>query len=260
MLELIPVTLALGGVCVANYTDLKDRIIPNRLTYPLIGIGIIFYLALGVYRLDFYLALSGAAGAAIAFGIGYILWLTGGWAGGDVKLFTALGALLPTYTAPYVSPAYSSAYPLFPLTILFNAVIVVIPVLLIYVGISRIRRRGAFYEEVKITDLKEGMIPAETIYEKDGKIGRWSSGRLGFLTGLKGKPKWTRALTNPKRAAGVSRYQVGALRRLVREGKLKDRIRIKRGMPFAPALGVGVFIAVLYGDLYWRILTALTGA
>jgi hypothetical protein len=188
-----------------------------------------------------------------------VLWRTGGWAGGDVKLFTALGALLPAYTAPYVSPAYSTSYPLFPLTILFNTIIAFIPVLLVYAIICRVRGGGAFYEEIKITELKEGMIPAETIYEKGGKVGRWSTGRLGFLTGLKGKPDWDRTLTNPWRAAGVSRYQVGVLRRLVREKKLKNNIRVKRGMPFAPALGAGVFIAALHGALYWRIVTAFTG-
>ncbi len=259
MLEHIPVALALGAVCIACYTDLKDRIIPNKLTYPLIGIGIAFYLAFEIYKGNFYRALFGAVGGALAFGIGYALWLTGGWAGGDVKLFTALGALLPAYTAPHVSPSYSTSYPLFPLTILFNSIIAIIPVLLIYAVICRVRGGGAFYEEAKITELREGMIPAETIYERGGKVERHSTGRLSFLIKSARKPNWGRTLADPWRAAGVSRYQVGVLRRLVREGKLKNHIRIKRGMPFAPALGAGVFIAVFYGDLYWCILTAFTG-
>ncbi len=264
MLEYIPIALALGAVCIAIYTDLKDRIIPNRLTYPLIVIGIVFYLAFGVYKGDIVTVISGFVGAAIAFGISYALWLTGGWAGGDVKLFTALGALLPRvlsgYTAPSVAPAYAASYPLFPLTILFNAVIAVMPILLVYAVVSRARGRGAFFDEVKITGLKEGDIPAETIYEKGGKVGIWSCSRFSFLAGGRSKPKWDRALTDPQRAAGVTRYQVGVLRRLVRAGKLKDLIRIKRGMPFAPALGAGVIIAVFYGDIYWRIILAFSGA
>jgi Flp pilus assembly protein protease CpaA len=235
------------------YTDIRWRIIPNKLNYPLIVFGVIFYLLLGVYRWDLITAVSGAIGAAIAFAIGYAMWITGGWAGGDVKLFTALGALLPKFRfSPY--PAwYSSDYPLFPLTILFNSVIAIIPALIFYLVVCRLRGRGALYENVKITELKEGMIPAEIIYEKDGKIGRWTS-RFGR------KPRWDRTYTNPSRAAGLTRYQVGALKRLVRARKLKDEIRIKRGIPFGPALGAGVFIAVLYGDLYWRLISALWGA
>jgi len=95
-------------------------------------------------------------------------------AGGDVKLFTALGALLPRFYPPY-SASYSSSYPLFPVTILLNGLILAVPVLLVYAVICHLRGRGALYENVKITNLEKGMIPAETIYEKDGEIGRFSS-------------------------------------------------------------------------------------
>jgi hypothetical protein len=250
--ELIPAAIALVAACIAIYTDMRRRIIPNKLNYPLIATGVIFYLLLGIYRMDPWTAVSGAVGAAISFAIGYAMWLAGGWAGGDVKLFTALGALLPKFSPPYAPAPYSSSYPLFPLTILLNSIFAIIPALLVYVVICRLRGRGALYEEVKITELKEGMIPAETIYEKDGKIGHWSS-RFGR------KPRWDRTYTNSNRAAGLTRYQVGMLKRLVRARKLKNEIKIKRGIPFAPALGAGVFIAVLYGDLYWRLMLALQG-
>jgi len=253
MFELIPVGLALAAACVANYTDLKKRIIPNKLTLPLIPIGIAFYVCGGAYQRDLMLVISGAFGAAFAFALGYAMWLSGGWAGGDVKLFTAFGALVPIFSPAYSSAPYSSDYPLFPLTILFNSIIVILPILLFYTIICRTRGRGAFYEQVKITQLKEGMIPAEVIYEKNGKVGRWSS-RLGL-----GKPMWDRAYSNPSRAAGLTRYQVGALKKLVRAGKLSDSIRIKKGMPFAPALGAGLLIAVVYGDIYWRVVAWLTG-
>lgn len=204
---------------------------------------------LGLFRLDLWVAISGALGAAIAFVIGYVMWLTGGWAGGDVKLFTALGALLPFYTAPYVQ---NVPYP-FPITILFNSVIAIMPILLIYAVICRVRGRAVLYEQIKITELREGMIPAETIYEKDGKVSRWSS-KFGL------KPHYDRVYTNPRRAAGLTRYQVGALKRLVRERKLKNYMKLKKGIPFAPAFGLGVAIAIFYGDLYWRFVLALFGA
>lgn len=109
------------------------------------------------------------------------------------------------------------------------------------------------YERVKITELREGMIPAETIYEKDGRVSRWSS-KFGL------KPHYDRLYANPRRAAGFTRYQVGALKRLVRGGKLKNYIKLKKGIPFAPALGLGVAIGIFYGDLYWGFILALTGA
>lgn len=241
-LEAIPAGISLAGVTIAIYTDMRRRVIPNRLNYPMIAFGVAFYLLLGLYRWELMTAISGALGAAISFAIGYLLWVAGGWAGGDVKLFTALGALLFGYKMPSGSPFYPV-----PLTIIFNSLIVMLPAILVYAALKKIRRQPVFYETVRITDLREGMIPAETIYVKGGKVGRSASiFRL--------KSKWDRVYTNPSRAAGLTRYQVGVLRRLVRLGKLDDRIKIKKGLPFAPVLGVGVFITVFLGDIYWQLL------
>lgn len=264
ILELVPVGLALGSVCAAVYTDLKEQIIPNKLTYPLIVLGMAFYLSVGAYQAEFKVALSGVIGAAIGFGIGYAMYLTGGWAGGDVKLFTALGALLPTAPQiggfPLLTASWTRAYPLFPITLLLNSIILAAPVLLIYALLSRLRGGGAFYEEIRLSEIEEGMIPAETIYEKDGEIDRYSPGPLGFLTGLFGKPDWDRKITDPRKAAGFSSREVDVLKQAVQEGKIEDHIRIKKGVPFAPAIGAGVFVAVIYGGIYWRIMLAIIGA
>lgn len=242
----VPAAVALGAACIAVYTDLKARIIPNRLTYPLIVFGVVFHLGLGIWQWDLWTAVAGALGAAVSFGIAYVLWLTGGWAGGDVKFFTALGALLPTYRAPFVS----APYPFF-ITILFNSVISLLPIILVYGAFRKARGLSVLYEKTQVTKLKEGMIPAELIYEKDGKILRGSS-RLGL------KPRSDKVYADPSRAAGLTRHQVGALKSLVKSGKLENRIRLKKGMPFAPALGAGTFIGVLYGDLYWAFISAIS--
>ena len=246
-LELIPAGVAIAGASIAIYTDMRWRIIPNKLNFPMITFGVIFYILLGVYNWDFITAISGALGAAMCFIIGYAMWLTGGWAGGDVKLFTALGALLYGYTMPVGNPIYP-----IPLTILFNSIIATIPVLLVYALIRRTQGQSVFYDKVKISELKEGMIPAETIYEKNGKIGRWNS-RFSL------RKEWDKVYTNPKRAAGLTRYQVGVLKKLALNKKIENNIRIKKGLPFAPALAAGVLIAVFYGDIYWRLVLQLFG-
>ncbi len=262
-LELIPVGVSIAAVCVAVFTDLKDRIIPDKMTYPLIAIGIGFHLIVGVYRWELVRAFYGVMGAVLGFGIGYVMYLTGGWAGGDVKLFTALGALLPSYEAPFALPystffpPYSVSYPLFPITLLFNSVIAAVPVLLIIAGVSRARGEGAFYETVKISDLEEGVIPAEIIYEENGEINRYNAGYLGFLSRRVGTPDWDEKITDPDRAAGVTEEQIEVLKEFVRDGRLEDRIKTKKGIPFAPAFGAGVFIGLFYGSLYWCLISWL---
>jgi len=373
MIEFLPVVLALISVCVANYTDLKERIIPNELTFSLITVGVIFYLFLGLYLADFWTFVSGAIGAAVAFAIGYGLWLIGAWAGGDVKMFTALGALLPGIGRSF-EPSHTAPYPLL-ITILFNSIIAIAPILFAYIAISCARKpdigrkimapfrgsarryleaplvlvgcsalgleiatrlgfvwplrlllvaallfavyripfkvrlpistlltlfglylnpltvveafaiillllpglrllvsavnvanREVLQEKVRITELKEGMIPAETIYESGGKVGRYRAPGYGKFIKLASRdpsklmrPKWDRVLADPRVAAGVTRGQARALKQLVKRGKLKDSIRIKKGMPFAPAFGLGVFISVFFGDIYWFIVVAISG-
>lgn len=244
---MIPAIVALVGSSIAIYTDMRWRIIPNKLNYSMIAFGVAFYLLLGLSKINLMVAVSGALGAAICFAIGYVLWFSGGWAGGDVKLFTALGALLYGYSMPFGNPVYPV-----PLTLLFNSVIASIPVLIAYFVILKARGQRVLYDEVKITDLKEGMIPAEIIYEKDGKINRCRSSFL--LRKIQGKLH-----TNPRRAAGLTRYQVGLLKKLVREKKIENHIRIKKGLPFGPALAAGAFILVIYGDIYWTLILSLFG-
>lgn len=49
VLELIPAGLAVMTVCIAVYTDLfRGRIIPDKLTLPMIAVGVIFQALLGV--------------------------------------------------------------------------------------------------------------------------------------------------------------------------------------------------------------------
>jgi preflagellin peptidase FlaK len=67
----------------------------------------------------------------IAFAFAYIAWRLGAWAGGDVKLFTGIAALVPM---PYAgAPAFYSALPLFPFLVLVNSVIIAFPFLMVYV-------------------------------------------------------------------------------------------------------------------------------
>jgi len=81
-------TVILLGV--ATYTDLRWRRIPNTLTFPAVGLGLILYLVLGGWK-GLLLSMSGALLAPC------ILVLAHGGKGpgmGDIKLAAAIGALV----------------------------------------------------------------------------------------------------------------------------------------------------------------------
>jgi len=262
-IKLLPVAFALTGAMIAVFTDLRNRIIPNELTYSMTVFGIIFSIGYGIFSGDLLKASYGFIGAGLGFGVGYLMYLTGGWAGGDVKLFMGMGALLPSYSDVFglsydlILPEFVVGYPLFPLTILVNSVIAAAPVILFYLIVSKVAGFSAIYDEVKISEVEEGMIPGEIIYEFEEEIHRKDAGYLGFLRKLfENIPDGAEVFTNPDRAAGVTEEQIEKLQGLVEADRLEDCLRIKKGMPFAPSLAAGLFISVFFGSLYWTMVTA----
>ncbi len=89
------VGISIAALAAATYTDLKARIVPNKLVYSLVAAGIILKAAESILSNSpgpIFLALQGMA---IAFGVGYVLYRLGVWAGGDVKLVAAIALLNP---------------------------------------------------------------------------------------------------------------------------------------------------------------------
>lgn len=83
------IAVLLIGTAIAGYVDARKGIIPDKVTYPMVAIGIVLNL------IEFDLMLF--AIAAIVFAICYILYWLGKVGGGDVKLLAAIALLLPSY-------------------------------------------------------------------------------------------------------------------------------------------------------------------
>ena len=137
-IPLITAILAIVACLYASYSDLKRGIIPNKLTFPLIAIGIILN---GIYAFtigNLWFIIICAVVTGVIFALGYLFWKMGAWAGGDVKLFTALAALVPfnpiliSYQVFQVPFPVIGIYP-FPFTVIINSILSILPFLLIYV-------------------------------------------------------------------------------------------------------------------------------
>jgi prepilin peptidase CpaA len=90
--RLIPI-FAVALSLLAMYTDFRWRIIPNWLTLPGIGIGLIINFACNSWQ---GLQLAGF-GFLVGFALMLLPFLIGGMGAGDVKLMAALGSLLGAY-------------------------------------------------------------------------------------------------------------------------------------------------------------------
>src|ERR1039458_9832200 len=143
-IPLITIIIAVVACVYASYSDLKEGVIRNKLTFPLIAIGIVLN-AIYVFTstASIFLFIECVVVTGVIFALGYIFWKMGAWAGGDVKLFTALAALLPFYAIPLYPPLVNyqilglqfpaeAIYP-FPFTLIINSILSILPFLLIYV-------------------------------------------------------------------------------------------------------------------------------
>jgi preflagellin peptidase FlaK len=170
-IPLITIIIAVVACVYASYSDLKEGVIRNKLTFPLIAIGIVLN-AIYVFTstASIFLFIECVVVTGVIFASGYIFWKMGAWAGGDVKLFTALAALLPFYAIPlYPSlvtyqilglqfPA-EAIYP-FPFTLIINSILSILPFLLIYVFYVVIKNKPHLMEELTspIKDYKKNIV------------------------------------------------------------------------------------------------------
>ncbi len=83
-------SIALVTVLVAAVTDIRTRRIPNQLTLPMMVLGLVLN-TLGSGSGGF---LSSLGGMAVGFALLFPVYLLGGMGAGDVKLLSAVGALL----------------------------------------------------------------------------------------------------------------------------------------------------------------------
>ena len=87
MLDIFAEIFSLFILAISCYSDLRERRIPDWLTYTGTAAGVILWLLAGKWQVVLY--------AVCTFLAAYLLYRLGLWAGGDVKLFTALAALNP---------------------------------------------------------------------------------------------------------------------------------------------------------------------
>jgi preflagellin peptidase FlaK len=385
-IPLISIIIALAACIYASYSDLTEGVIRNKLTFPLIAIGIILN-AIYVFTAtaDLFLFIKCVIVTAVIFILGYIFWKMGAWAGGDVKLFTALAALIPFYAIPFYPSLVSyqilgiqfpvvATYP-FPLTLIINSILSILPFLLIFVFYIAVKNKPyligkllspvkeykknfvltlvvtsavtltytlttqlkiqiillsliliyllslliskipnkvkavlisvvtvyalitnlqvtitgiivvfisiivleilknlltsiskeALQDDYKVEELKEGMIPAYSVYEKDDKV---YADEKSFYSRLKEGIKTTDvSVINPPKgkilvnsmAAGLTEDDIKLLKELIANDKIDDKFRIKKGVPFAPSIFIGLIISLFLGDLAFIFEKILVG-
>lgn len=134
--------IALAALGLASIFDLKYREVPAFVTYSLLAAGLALHAAESYTLASADSFLTSLFMLVLCFSFAYLLYKVGFWAGGDVKLFTALGAMVPTY----------GAFTFFPFWVLLLSFFVAFPFAIVYVSyffMARKKLRAFFIKELK---------------------------------------------------------------------------------------------------------------
>lgn len=146
---------------------------------------------------------------------------------------------LMVVTTPWTLSAWSAAYvPLLKVYLVYIAIF--------FFGKHFVHNLDSMVldREIDISDLKEGMVPAEQIVKIEGEDGEVAYSKQGF------------ALPNVLNTnivlgtlpGGVSKEKVAELKQLAEGGAFEDfanKIRIQRSLQFAPVICLGVILTLL---------------
>lgn len=241
------------GVSIAlltDLTDLKGGVIPNRLTYPLVSLGLLVHIGLSLSSGDWAPLLSSIEGAGIGLGLGFLAHLFGGFGGGDAKLLAAIGALVPKPLPPLIgtSALFPSlpTYPISTIVVLMNGLVLAMPFVAGFALYSFAKGRGVIAKEVPVSSLEEGDIPNRTVYGSGGsvEVGGSPAGEDVEVYG------------DPSDPQGFDRDTVGLLQDLAEKGEAPSTLEVRRTFPFAPVIAAGTYSMILFGNLYLRLLVA----
>lgn len=147
--------ISLAALLYATYSDLKSRTVSDKLNYFLVLSGIFSHLGLSIFLNNWQFMASCIISIAVAFAFSWLLWKLGIWAGGDVKLFTALSAINPVNYAAlanmlgidYFSFSLGYSIPIFPISLFLFSILSMFPYAVI-ITISKLSKPGLLREKL----------------------------------------------------------------------------------------------------------------
>jgi len=147
--------IALIALLIASYTDLKERIVSNKLSYGMIVLGLGLHAFQAFYFSNAMVFIVSLIITIITFACSYGLWKLGVWAGGDVKLFTGIAALMPLNFPAFSEilgikfTLFSSiSLPIFPLTLFIFSIFSMVPYGA-FLALNGIRKNKVLKEKLK---------------------------------------------------------------------------------------------------------------
>ncbi len=292
MILLIQIAILLAFVFLAlgSLEDLKTGEIPEKISYGYVACALMVAAVSAVFSNDAYFFLSSLLIGAGFFAVGYVLFYTGQWGGGDVKLAAGIGC-----TLGYLSHAGFFVDGLFPYyaTYFINLICIALPYATVYglylgakspetwkefsrylqdrrtivlLPLSFVPSLIALYMKLPNLALFYTVIPLMTLvalYLKAVELKALretvdvSKLREGDVP-AEDLQVGGELLVRKKDIEGMSAEDVKKIRELASNGKIPKEITIKRGIKFAPVLLFALASVLYVGNFIEIIIRALT--
>ena len=111
MFDIAIILVGVLGFAYIGYKDLKTTEFPDWVPYLMIGSAILVNLINAAVTNDFSTFTAYMINGSLLLGVGYIMYLAGGWADGDAFALGALGFLFPINTSLF-NPVYFLPLPI----------------------------------------------------------------------------------------------------------------------------------------------------
>lgn len=126
MFELLAIAIALIGSSAAAVWDLKTTEIPDQIPYAMIAAGLLFHGLQSYMAWSYWPILNSCAAGLGLLGFGFLMYYLGQWGGGDAKVLSAIGFLLP------MPASFPKLFFPFPISYLINVFFVGAAYMLLY--------------------------------------------------------------------------------------------------------------------------------
>ncbi|MCC7553206.1 MAG: A24 family peptidase [Methanobacteriaceae archaeon] len=279
---IIPTIISLGFIFIAAYSDCMNGIIPNRLNFSFLILGLFYNLVISLILNDFKLISLSLILMTFTFILSFLAWKLKIWGGGDVKLFTAIASTIPVPVNLSFLTGFLPEIAIYPfiITIMINSILCSFPFLVFYlilnvrnnsmfnlnlnnltllldINFLKILIKENFNKETNLSNLKEGMV-LNNYYFNNFKIFESINERFGNLSCYinNDDSKYSYYFKSDS-ISGISSDDLIHLKILHSQKLINNSFSIKKAFPFAPSILLGFIISIIFGDMILILLNSL---
>ena len=159
------------------------------------------------------------------------------------------------YVLLILSPIFSNSIT-FSIFQLHDLITIIIFLILIYFAISvyKIIKEKILSETKKVSNIKEGDVPYYNYYLVNKKVKVTNTSLLKAISNMLSGKYYKNLKIDSRKAGGFTNKDIRFLNGSYKDNLIGNTIKLKKTIPFAPAVLLGYILLNIIGDLIWIII------